>query len=174
MEKSNTLNISTVEDIVNSAVSYIKSWTRTELINVVQRNLSNSRSPLIVKLGSRGYLIGHYLLEPIEKRWWRLSCSLNGDQKHIFSSKLSAVFYALCYQMGYIKHADRILAEDDAVGRLTLKAEHYFRCYKRALKKKNSQKIDLFLVRYQESSLRLSDSKNLLEKTLQSAKYIKF
>ena len=76
--------------------------------------------------------------------------------------------------MGYIKHADRILAEDDAVGRLTLKAEHYFRCYKRALKKKNSQKIDLFLVRYQESSLRLSDSKNLLEKTLQSAKYIKF
>ena len=140
----------------------------------VQQNIASKKNPLIVKLGNRGYLVGHYFLETVEKRWWRLSCSINGDQKHIFSSKLSAVCYALCMQMGYLKQADRILNEDDAVGRLTVKSEHYFRCYKQALKKKNSQKIDLFLVRYQESSLRLSNSKNLLEKTLQSAKYIKF
>lgn len=174
MEKSNTVDISTVETAVDCAVKYLKSWTRTELLNLVQQNINNNQTPLIIKMGSRGYLIGYYFLEPIEKRWWRLSCSISGDQKHIFSSKIAAVCYAMCSQRGYFNKADRILKDDDAVGRLTMKTEHFYRRYRQAIKKKNSQKTDLFLVRYQESSLRLADSRNLLEKTLTSAKYIKF
>ena len=172
MEKSNTIDISTVEQAVKGMVSYVKTWTHSELENVIDQSIKN-RQPIILNLGKKGYLVGSCAIDLINKRWWRLRYRFT-DKEHLFTNKLSAICYAYYSQIGRYDRADLILKEDDDVARLILKTEHYYHRYQQAQKKKNIHRTDLFLVRYQESSLRLSASKSLLEKTLQSAKYIKF
>jgi hypothetical protein len=171
MDKSNSTNIPTVEQLVNQAVTYLKEWTSKELDNIIARSILD-RKPVIMRL-NRGYIVGNYFINQHNHRWWKISHRYSNDE-HIFTSKLSAICYAFYYQIGSFKFADRVLKEDDEVGRLTVKTEQYRYRFDEAKKKKNTHKIDLFLVRFEEASLRLTFSKNLLEKTLRSAKYIKF
>lgn len=172
MEKLNTIDISTVNNLVNGVVTYLKNWTHHELEVVIEQSIKQKK-PLIINLGKKGYIVGNYVIDQISKRWWRLRFRFS-DKEYMFTNKLSAICYAYYTQIGNFSRADRIFKEDDEVGRLSLKAEHYYYRYQQAQKKKNVHRTDLFLVRYQESSLKLASSKDLLEKTLQSAKYIKF
>jgi hypothetical protein len=157
--------------LVNQAVSYIKDWTNKEIDHIIARSL-RERRPIIMRI-NRGYLVGNYFISSHNQRWWKLSHRFS-NHEHIFTSKLSAICYAFHYQIGSFNFADRLLKEDDEVGRLLIKTEQYQFRFTEAKKKKNTLKTDLFLVRLEESSLRLTASKDLLEKTLQSAKYIKF
>lgn len=172
MEKSNIIDISTVEQAVKGVVSYVKTWTQSELENVIEQSIKE-RHPIILNLGKKGYLVGNCAIDLCNKRWWRLRFRFS-NQEYLFTNKVSAICFAYYNQIGRHDRADRILKEDDDVARLTIKTEHYYHRYQQAQKKKNVHRTDLFLVRYQESSLRLSASKSLLEKTLKSAKYIKF
>jgi hypothetical protein len=173
MAKSNSINISTVEQAVNNAVDYLKKWSHEELARLMEQTSKGHQTPLIIKVPNKGYVIGNYFLEQIDNRWWRLTYRY-GDREYIFFNKLSAVCYAVYSQTNNCTRAERILQDDEQVGRLTLKTEQYYFRYQQAIKKKNTHKTDLFLVRYQESLQKLSNSKNLLEKSLKSAKYIKF
>lgn len=172
MEKSNTIDISTVEHAIKGMVSYVKTWTQGELESVVEQSIKQRR-PIILNLGKKGYLVGNYAIDLVNKRWWRLRFRFS-DQEVLFTNKVSAICFAYYTQIDRHDRANRILKEDDDVARLILKSEHYYHRYQQAQKKKNVHRTDLFLVRYQETSLRLSASKSLLEKALKSAKYIKF
>jgi hypothetical protein len=172
MDKLNSINTVTIEQIVDRAVLYLKNWTHNEL-NAILKKSVDERQPIIVNLKNQKWLVGNYLISQYNQRWWKLKHRFTSDEQ-IFSNKLSAIYYAYHYQIGYLARANNILKEDDDVSRLLLKTEQYKQRFLQAKKKKNLHKIDLFFTRYQESALKLSASKNLLEKTLRSAKYIKF
>lgn len=173
MAKLNSIDISTVEQAVNNAVNYLKKWSQEELSRLMEQTSKGHQTPLIIKVPNKGYIVGNYFLEQIDAGWWRLVYRYS-DKEYIFFNKLSAVCYAVYSQTNNYTRANQILHDDEQVGRLTLKTEQYYFRYKQAIKKKNTHKTDLFWVRYQETSHRLSNSKNLLEKRLKSAKYIKF
>lgn len=173
MAKLNSIDISTVEQAVDRAVHFLKKWSQEELARLMEQTSKGHQTPLIIKVPNKGYIIGNYFLEQIDLNWWRLVYRYS-DQERLFFNKLSAVCYAVYSQTNNYTRANQILHDDEQIGRLTLKTEQYYFRYKQAIKKKNTHKTDLFWVRYQETSHKLSNSKNLLEKSLKSAKYIKF
>ena len=173
MDKSNSLDKLTVEQLVDQAVDYLRQWSKTELSAMLSNTTNKGQMPLIARIGKKGYVVGNYAVLPIDNNWWRVSYRFS-DFEHVFTSKLSAICYAVCQQMNRIMLADRILKEDADVGRLSIKADQFYFRLKQAQKKKNALKTDLFLVRYQETTTRLNESKSQLEKSLKSAKYFKF
>ena len=71
MEKSNIIDISTVEQAVKGVVSYVKTWTQSELENVIRQSIKEGH-PIILNLGRKGYLVGNCAIDLCNKRWWRL------------------------------------------------------------------------------------------------------
>lgn len=173
MDKSNSPDKSTVEQLVDQAVVYLRNWSKTELAAMLSDTKNKGQMPLIARIGKKGYIVGNYAVLPVDNGWWRVSYRFS-DFEHVFTSKLSAICYAVCQQMNRIVLADRILKDDSDVARLTIKADQFLFRLKQAQKKKNSLKSDLFLVRYEETTNRLNESKSHLEKSLKSAKYFKF
>ena len=172
MAKSNSLNISTVETIVNNTVQYLNQWTKKELVSLLEKQTSNG-VPLIAQIGKKGYIVGNYALQPIDHQWWRVSYRFNDEVEQVFSSKLSALCYIFYRHNNDYQHADQILNRDNNFRRWAIKSQHYQYRYKQALKKKNYLKSELFLARYQETQHQLNLSKIQLEKSLKLAKYFK-
>ena len=172
MAKSNTPDTLTVEALVNQTVDYMRKWSQAEIETMINNAARTQQMPIIARIGKNGFIVGNYAVQFENDRWWKLSNRFS-DTVYVFTSKLSAVLYAIYRQTGKINQADKILAEDEEVSRLTTKTEQYYFRYKQAQKKKNLHNVDLFFVRYQETSRKLNASRSLLEKTLKSAKYIK-
>jgi hypothetical protein len=170
MEKQNIVNNSSIEEIVNQTVLYVKDWTQKEFVSLVEHPLDNKSLPIILDMGGRGYVIGNYALKPTSNKWWSVSYRFN-DQEHLFSSKVAAVCYAVYQQTNKVKLADKILKQDHAVGRLLLKTEQYQHNLIRAKKLKNNWNTDLFLSRYNTCQYQLERSKHELEKSLKLTKY---
>jgi hypothetical protein len=173
MDKSNSINKSIVEQLVNSTVVYLRDWSKAELSALVDNPDKSGKMPVILRFGKHGYIVGNHAVRTIDNKWWLVNYRFN-DVEHVFTSKLSAICYAVCHEVNKIKLADRILHDDTAVGRLSIKAEQFQTRLKQAQKKKNSFKIDLFLVRYEETTNQLNESKSQLDKSLKLAKYFKF
>lgn len=171
MEKLNTLSTSTVEQFVNQAITYVQHWTKKELLTILEKKQSVSSTPVIIQIGKRGFLVGNYAMQPIERNWWRVSYRYDEEAEYIFSTKASALYFIYYRHKNNFQRSDNILTEDEQVRRWQLKSDHYQYRYKQCLKKKNYDKADLFYNRYQEAMCRLNHSKNLLEKSLKSAKY---
>lgn len=172
MDKSNSPDKSTVEQLVDQAVDYLRNWSKVELSAMLTATAKNGKTPLIARIGKKGYIVGNYAILPVNN-WWRV-CYRFSDVEHVFTNRLAAIFYAVFQQTNKINLADRILKEDANVARLTIKAEQFYFRLQQAQKKKNALKTDLFLVRYEETTSRLNESKSQLEKSLKSAKYFKF
>jgi hypothetical protein len=173
MEKSNTLNISTIESVIDHTVVYLQTWTKKELMSLMNNSSAAGKIPLVAKLGNRGYLIGNYAVQPIDNNWWQVSYRYNENDVQLFSSRSAAFIYILYRHNNNFNRADRILTEDSDVRRWAVKSEQYYFRYKQAVKKKNSLKSDLFYTRYQETLVRLTQARSLLEKSLKSTKYFK-
>jgi len=173
MAKSNSIEISTVEQMVAQAVSYFKNWSEDELSDLIAKQTKSNQMPFIAAIGKNGYVVGNYAIKLIDSDWWEVHYRFS-DTVRIFSSKLAAICYAIFNQTGKDTKADVILKNDTEVSKLTIKSENFYFRFKQAQKKKDQQKIDLFLVRYQESASKLTIAKSNLEKSLNSAKYIKF
>ena len=171
-DQSDISNMLAVEGIVNQAVSYLRNWTREELVSFVSASTNGRTTPLIAQINKNSYIVGNYAIAKTGPSNWKVIYKYSDSEYH-FSNKLSAVLFSVYQQTGQINSADTVLLRDENVSRLSIKAEHYLHRYKQAVKKKNIHKIDLFLIRYQETMLKLDASKRLLEKTLKSAKYIK-
>jgi hypothetical protein len=172
MESSNTLEISTIEGVVDQTINYLKTWTQHELTAFVTGNVDNRNAPLIARIGKNKYLVGYYVVAVEPNNQWKV-IYWPSDSEFLFSSKLSAMLFTICRQTGRDKTADSILLHDQEVSRLSVKADLYSFRFRQAVKKKNSHRIDLFSLRYNETSLKLKAAKFHLEKILNSAKYIK-
>lgn len=165
----NSVDTSTIEKIVDQAVDYFRDWTSKELDHLLSTTDKNNL-PIITTLGKNGYIVGNYAICCLDHKWWRV-CYRYSDQEYIFANKIAAIHYAICQQTDRYVTADRILKQDQEVGRHTTKSDFFKTRFNRALQQKNSQKSEFFKIRYQETAIKLSYAKSLLEKSLRSAKY---
>ncbi len=172
MDKSNIITVQEIEKIVSGTVDYCKNWTRTELLSMMVRQGSN-RLPIMIKVSNNGYIIGRHMIDQQRNGDWKLEHYM-GDFSYVFSNKLSAVCFSVMHQTGRTNQAVQIRLQDNNVSRLTTKSEQFYHRYQQYSKKKDTTKSDIFLTRYLETKHKLKQSKNLLEKSLKSAKYIKF
>jgi hypothetical protein len=167
MAQCNIENKITIDQAVKQAVKHVRTWTQQNLQQVIDRH-QKDKLPLIITLGKEGYLIGNYALRCIDNRWHMIY--RYNDQELEFTRKNSAVFYAVCQQTGRGQTAQQILCQDQRIDRLQNELNFFRARIDRARKK--SQNIDLYVSRYQETQSQLLVAGNLLEKTLQMAKYI--
>lgn len=170
MEKSNTVDISKIEETINQAVVYVKDWTQNQFKLILNDKLNKNQIPLIVDMNGKGYLLGTFAIIPMENKLWKLT-NFYSDNEYVFSSKISAVCYAVYMQTSRKNLADKILTQDQNVCRLRIKVEHYKYCQTRAKKQKNYVLVDVFNSRYENYVERLAQAKSILEKSLKLTKY---
>ncbi len=169
MAQSNTVSKTTIDQAVKQAVKHVKGWTRQHLQQVLDRHQKDN-VPLIVALGSSGFLIGNYAIRCINERWHMIY--RYNDQELEFVRKNSAIFYAVCYQARRGQLADQILKQDNDIDRLQNELSFYRIRIDQAQSRRRTQNLDLYLSRYQETQAQLHHAEKLLEKSLQMAKYI--
>jgi hypothetical protein len=159
---------SQVEQAARATTEYLKAWTDRELQHLVQ----DEKIPVCLPIGDRGFLIGRYQMHSMGKHTWRV---LDNNQEfvHDFSRKLSAVFYCLTTQLNKLNLARSILTADTAVGKLELDQDYYMYSIKNYTKKQDFFRVDLAKLRYIQAEHELVFANQELEKTINTAKYLK-
>jgi hypothetical protein len=157
-----------VEQAARATTEYLKEWTDRELQHLVLEQ----KIPVCLPIGDRGFLIGRYQMQPVGKHTWRV---LDNNQEfvHDFSRKLSAVFYCLTTQLNKLNLAREILTADTAVGKLEVDQDYYMYSIKNYAKKQDFFRVDLAKLRYIQAQHELVFANQELEKTINTAKYLK-
>jgi hypothetical protein len=157
-----------IEQAARATTEYLKEWTDRELQDLVL----NQKIPVCLPIGDRGFLIGRYRMYPVGKHTWRVLDN-NQELVHDFSRKLSAVFYCLTTQLNKLNLARSILTADTAVGKLELDQDYYMYSIKNYAKKQDFFRVDLAKLRYIQAEHELRFANQELEKTINTAKYLK-
>ena len=170
MDRSNIVDKSTIEQAVNQALSQavkkITTWTRKELSNSLAQAKATGKTPIIMAFTNNCYLVGDYAIRQCQDQWSMIY--RYNDRELVFDSRTSAIFYAVCEQIGRIDLSDQILTYDQEVSRLRIDHSIY---HTRLQRSKNSN-ADLYRTRYLQTSAQLATAIQRLEKTLRMAKYI--
>ena len=161
-------SIAQVKAAVEVTARLLGEWTQRQ----VQQASINDRTPYIWPLGKSGYIIGNRKIMT-NKGYWALLNTYNETQ-HIFDSKLSAIFYCLCDQSGKYRLAQSIKNHDVEVMRLKNDIVHYESSVNRAIRNKQSDSAAIWEARLFDARLRLRTANDQLQKSLTSAKYIKY
>jgi hypothetical protein len=157
-----------VNQAAEITTQYLKAWTDREL-----RYLTiHQKVPVCLPIGDTGFLIGRYKLEKIKETCWRV-VDANGMLVSDFTSKISAVCYALAGHLNHINLANMLLKADTAVSKLEMDQEYYQHTMRLNLKKQNYFKADLANFRYLDCKIKLQVAKTELQKTINTAKYLK-
>jgi hypothetical protein len=128
--------------------------------------------PYIWPIGNLGYIIGHYRILN-NKGEWQVR-TFDNTLIHAFTEKLSAVFYVLCETTKRYKLSGSLLSADHTVGRLRNDIAHYQASARRAKVNKQYDSFDIAVARLQEATLQLRTANTELQKSLNTAKYIKY
>ena len=161
-------SIAIAKSAVEITARLLGEWTQRQ----VQQASINDRTPYIWPLGAAGYIIGNRKVMS-NKGYWAMLNTYNETQ-HIFDSKLSAVFYCLCDQTGKYRLAQNIKTQDVEVMRLKNDIVHYQSSVNRAIRNKKSDAAAIWEARLFDARLRLKTANDQLQKSLTSAKYIKY
>jgi hypothetical protein len=166
--KKESRELANAKQVVNAAAVYISQWTERELQTITK----NERMPYIWPIEGVGYVIGHYRVLN-NKGIWQVR---DKDNKllYSFTEKLVAVFYVLCDLTRRYNTARNLRLSDETVNRLRNDLVHYESSVKRAKTSKNYESLDIWLARLHETNLQLRAANRELQKTLNSAKYIKY
>jgi hypothetical protein len=166
--KKGSPSLDEVKKILEAMASYVSHWTEQEL-----QSLSNSKKmPYIWPIEGLGYVIGHYRV--LNNRGiWQVRDKDN-NVVHSFSSKQGAVFYTLCETTGRFKVSGNLLLADSTVNRLKNDIIHFEASIKRAKSVKDFDRLDIWKARMNEANLSLRYANEELQKSLNSAKYIKY
>lgn len=171
MEKSNTVNSSKIDLAVKSAVKYIKQWSQAELEKLFTEDVDIGGKPLIAQLGEHIYVVGNYVLFKNDSKQWQLNYRYS-DFQRLFEDKRAGLLFAIYYQTGKTKLADKLYECDAEVARLNDKVFLLGQRSKQARRGKEFNKYDHYQVRFNEYNMRLQQAKSLLEKNLKMTKYI--
>ena len=153
---------------MDAAALYISQWTEQELQTITK----NERMPYIWPIQGVGYIIGHYRVLN-NKGIWQVRDRDNA-LLYTFTEKLSAVFYVLCDVTKRYNLARNLRVADERVNRLRNDVVHYEASVKRAKNGKKYDNLDIWKARLNESNTQLQYANQELQKTLNSAKYIKY
>lgn len=166
--KKESPHLRELEAAVKATALYLSQWTQQQ---VHQLSVGN-KAPYIWPIGTAGYIIGPYRVLNDNGSW---QVRDNDNQLiHAFSDKLSAVFYCLCEHSGRFKLSNNIYQADNEVTRLRNDIVHYEGSVRRAKKAKRFDSVDIWVARLFDAKIRLGLANNELQKSLVSAKYIKY
>jgi hypothetical protein len=160
--------ISQAKQAVALTAKFLTAWTEHQ----VQSIAINERTPYIWPLGRDGYAIGTRRVLQVNG-YWRVE-NISKELLYVFEEKTSAIFFCLCEQSGRHSLADSIASTDDVVRKLRNDVVHYEASVERAIKGKNSEKISIWSARLYDAKIHLKHASNELQKSLTSAKYIKY
>jgi hypothetical protein len=161
-------SIRDAKHIVSETAKFLTTWTEQQVRAIAVKE----HTPYIWPLGQKGYAIGNRRVLNING-YWQVE-NISRDRIGIFDEKISAVFYCLCEQTGRHRLADSIAANDREVTRLKNDLIHYEASVARAIKNKNSEKIAIWDSRLFDAKIQLKYANDQLQKSLTSAKYIKY
>jgi len=166
MDKSHIANKSQIEQAVRQAVQHIRTWTRSELRKLLAKPRGKTETPIIIPLGSRGFLVGDYAMLQTNSIWHMIY--RYNDEELEFVDRDAAIFYAVCQQTNRIVMAEQLYKYDQNINRLNVKADQF---KSRLTRTRSHVTKDLYASRYSETMAQLKRNQFLLEKTLNLAKY---
>jgi len=161
-------SIAKAKAAVAATARMLGEWTEQQ----VQKISVNDNTPYIWPLGQAGYAIGNRKIM-CQQGAWNLYNTYD-EREHVFDQKLSAVFYCLCEQKGYLRLARNIKNLDSEVNRLKNDIMHYEKSANRAMQNHQGDRVAIWDARLFDAKLRLRNSSEQLRKSLNSAKYIKY
>jgi hypothetical protein len=153
---------------VDVTARLLGEWTQRQ----VQQISVNEKTPYIWPLSPSSFIIGNYRVVGKNGYWTVLNTYY--EVLHQFDSKLSAVFYCLCEQKGRLKLAQSIRALDSEVKRLKNDIVHFESSVNRAIANKKGDSVAIWDARLYDARLQLQAASLQLQKSLTSAKYIKY
>ena len=160
--------VAQAKTIVEATARYLGEWTESQ----VQKLSITKHTPYIWPLGDNGYVIGHCRVM-YNHGYWQLQNTYQ-ERVHTFDQKLSAVFYTLCEQKGYWKLAQSIKLLDGQALKLKNDIVYYEASVNRAVKNKKFENAEIWRSRLKNAQLQLKSANLQLQKSLTSAKYIKY
>lgn len=166
--KNASQDLANLKKFVNATAMYISQWTEQELQTITFKE----KMPYIWPIDNLGFVIGHYRILNNNGAWQ----VRDTDNKlvHVFIEKLSAVFYVLCDLTKRYNLARQLKVTDSVVNKLRNDVVHYEASIKRAKVNKNYESLDIWKSRLYNAQLELQSANRELQKTLNSAKYIKY
>jgi hypothetical protein len=144
------------------STQYIKEWTDKQLKSYLNK-------PVVIPVGNYGFLVGPYRVKGQNSNCWRVE-QQDGKVLHDFVSKSSAILYCINSMKNYSAAAE-LLELDRQLGKLDKDIEFYKYTIKNT---KNEFKVEIALNRYSDARMQRRSVYNILKKTLNSAKYLKF
>jgi hypothetical protein len=165
--KSESKDIRTLKAAISATAAYINQWTEHEVNSISIKD----KMPYIYPIDNIGYIIGHYRVLNKNGEW---QVRTHDKLVHVFTEKLSAIFYVLCELTRRYRLSNNILSADSNVGRLRNDTVHYETSAKRAKVNKEYEKYDIWVARLTEANLQLRIANTELRKSLNTAKYIKY
>lgn len=156
-----------IQEIVEAAEAasiYVGLWTKKETDKI-------SRSELVITPSKSGYHVGKYSVRNINQVWqvfdeW-------GSLVNPFSSKKSAVYWCVLAHTDRIKQSQTLMYQDVRLSKYTQDHANYQYRKARATIRKDYFTVDVCNARMAKNESLLEDARNDLEKTLNSAKYLK-
>lgn len=161
------LSKSQADEIIDVVANYISDWTQKELIQIAD----TKKFPVCWPLKSGGFRIGNEIILPEQHTWRRYD--RNHEQKQLFGDKVSAFLYSLLKQMGHLDISHRIEMLDRDLLKLRNDIYNYEYCYKQSLKNKDDFNITVYSSRLNNARLQYKFTKDRLQKSIISAKYLK-
>jgi len=166
--KNESQDVKKLKAAIAVTATYINQWTEHE-VNALS---IKDKMPYIWPIGNNGFIIGHYRILNNHGEWQVRT--FDNTLVHSFTEKLSAVFYVFCETTKRYKISSSLITNDSAVGRLRNDITHYQASIKRAKVNKQYDSVDIWVARLQEAMLQLRTANSELQKSLNTAKYIKY
>ena len=163
---TNIREIEFIEQVTDIAAQYVKEWASDRARTL----LSQDSSPLIIPTNN-GFHVGRYLVITKKGTWAVYRNKV--DFVDSFYYKKSALAYAVYEHLRQYHKSREIASMDHAVSKLELDLRNYLHRLQKASKSRDITKILILEARITETKLLLDSRKNQLEKTLNSAKYMK-
>jgi len=162
--KSSNITVNDIKAVADAASNYVKHWTKHEAQRL-------AKETLVIIPASWGLQVGTYAVKDTNQGWRVENGS--GELINNFTSKRSAVAWCIMYQTNRYGISERLLKQDNKLSKLSQDHVNYMYSKQQARKKRDYFAVDVVEARLIESSSHLEVAKNDLEKTLNSAKYLK-
>lgn len=160
--------VAQIDATINSTVAYIEKWTKKEFLSMVTQT---SLTPICVLVSDSEYLISKFKIKLINGTW--VACHLFNSNRYIFSSRSIAVIYVICEHRGYYKLAEEILRHNTSMLNIIEDLKIYSYRKNAAAQKNDSWQFAHYAIMEDSAKYKLEDTKKLLEKSLNLAKYFK-
>jgi len=143
---------------------YIGVWAKQEAERLLKKE------PVIIPL-KNGFYVGKFTVKNVNSAWHVYN--VFNELVNAFSSKQSAVSWCILEHTGRIKHSQKLLEQDAKVSKYTQDQTNYRHTRQQAIKRGDYFAVDLSDARLAKIQSMLEDASDDLEKTLNSAKYLK-